>query len=210
MRGVVAALAVLVVAGCGAHPGVAAVVGGQQIDVQTVDEISSAYCAANRLAARQQGAAGAERPTRDMRRGVLNALIYTEVAERAAGSLGVSVPSSEVAAEVSAAVDTLPAGLPAGHEERITGLLGDLTRAEALVVAIGEELLAREGEEAADPEAAFQRGQRYVTAYADRLGIEVDPRFGEYTLQGVVERSGSLSVPVSQPARTLPASQTCG
>lgn len=208
--------------GCGTHPGVAAVVGDESIDVQTVDQITASYCAANLLASAQQGANGSDQPTRELRRGVLNALIQTQVVQMAAQRLGVDVSAADVENEAAASIATLPQGLDPADEAQIKELLYGVTRSQLLTLAIGEHLLgpaaASEGRS-----AAFVRGQQYVAGYAADLDVEVDPRYGAYTARGLGVQSGSLSVPVSrdalQAARStideawasrLPASQTCG
>ena len=223
------ALAVLIaagtfaVAGCSAHPGVAAVVGDHSIDAETVDQIASSYCAANRLASREEGATGSVQPTRELRRGVLNALIQSRIVQMAAQRLNVEVPDAQVAKAVAAGMATLPRGLDSADQARIKELLSQLSRSQLLMVAIGERLLGEGQSGGQGKSEAFARGRQFVTGYAAKLDIEVDPRYGAYTATGLTVRSGSLSVPVSAQAQqaerrtpdealagNLPASQTCG
>ena len=218
-----AAAVTLGTAGCGTHPGVAAVVAGEPIDVQTVDQIAASYCAANRLASAQQGGNGRDQATRELRRGVLNALIQTEVVQLVAQRLGGEVPAADVENEVAASIATLPRGLARADEAQIKELLYGVTRSQLLTLAIGEQLLGATSAGGQDRAAAFARGRQYVARYAAKLDVEVDPRYGAYTVKGLAVQSGSLSVPVSgeavRAARStineawasrLPASQTCG
>jgi hypothetical protein len=197
------------------HPGAAAVVGSTRIDAGSVDTIAAAYCSVTVA----MGSPGIDQPTRDLRRGVLNALVQRDIVAAAARKMGgVQVPEARVR-EVVDAQATFPPSAPADEADTVRSFLGDVARTQLRLQEMGERLL---GDSTAEPspEEAVARGQRYVQRYAAGLDIEVDPRYGTYSPSGIDLASGSLSVPVSSEAEQaeqrslgagaeLPASQTC-
>jgi SurA-like N-terminal domain len=210
------------VAGCSSvHPGAAAVVGQDTIDASAVDSIAAAYCSVSVAAAQAQGDPGTAQPTRDIRRGVLDALVQSDLVRAAARRLGgVHVTDAQVSQVIESSV-SLPKAAPAQDTSTLRRFLEQVTRTQLTLQAIGTRLLAgSSGEQPPSAEQAVARGERYVQRYASRLDVSVDPRYGAYSPRGIGVGSGSLSVSVSKQANqalrpnlgtgsTLPAAQTC-
>jgi hypothetical protein len=207
----------LAATGCSTmHPGAAAVVGDTSIDAGAVDDIAAAYCSVTVA----MGSPGIDQPTRDLRRGVLNALVQRDIVSAAARKLGgVRIPEARVRELVDAQA-TFPQSAPAEDAGTVRDFLGDVARTQLTLQQIGERLLGEATAKPPSAEEAVARGQRYVQRYATGLDIEVDPRYGSYSPRGIDLASGSLSVPVSTeavqaeqgnlgPDAELPASQTC-
>ena len=225
VSGLVVTLTAAVATGCSTlHPGAAAVVGSRSIEASTVDAIASAYCQVTVAAARAQGSAAPAQPTRDLRRGVLNALVQEHVVRGAANRIGgIRVAESQVDQLVeSSGILAQPVSDDAAAVLR--GFLDKVASTQLTLQAIGQRLAAQQsgGGQPPSPEQASAAGRRYVLKYAAGLDVSVDPRYGSYSPQGIEVSSGSLSVPVSDEARlairpsldgsaarSLPASQTC-
>jgi hypothetical protein len=222
-RTAVALVAVALASGCSSlHPGNAAVVGDRAVQVSAVDDLTRALCASNDARAVHNPAYLAKTSTRDLRRSILNALVQADVVEQAAASLGVSV--------TPAAVDDLlgngqlvPAGVSTDDTNLLVDLYHEIGRVQLLTAAIGREQLERAGTTGASHQQVTQAGNKFLAAYADKIGVDVDPRFGTYTPSGgITGGSGSISVPISPAARQaqsnnldaaaidqLPHTQTC-
>ena len=222
--GLVVALAAALTGCSNLHPGAAAVVGSRSIEASTVDAIASAYCQVTAAAARAQGSPAAAQPTRDLRRGVLNALVQDRVVSGAAGRLGgIRVPASQIDQLVdSSGILSQPVAGDAASV--LHGFLDKVASTQLKLEQIGRRLATEQpgGGQAPSPEQASAAARRYVLQYAADLDVRVDPRYGSYSPRGIEVSSGSLSVPVSDEAllavrptldaataRTLPASQTC-
>ena len=200
---VAAAVAVLLLAGCAQNPpGVAAEVGGDAITDEQVDELAEALCALS---------AGGEQagpvPTQQVRRQALQILLDNELAEDLIDPE--SVDSEQVAAaeeQAQPSVEALPADLRAPFSEAVTAF----ATAQSGLAALARETLVEGGTARPDEQAVLTEGQRLRTEYAERAGVEVDPRFGTYS-DGLLEPSdGSLSVPVSDAAAASAAGQASG
>jgi hypothetical protein len=190
--------------------------------MSAVDDLTRALCASNDARAVHNPAYLAKTSTRDLRRSILNALVQADVVEQAAASLGVSV--------TPAAVDDLlgngqlvPAGVSTDDTNLLVDLYHEIGTVQLLTAAIGREQLKRAGTTGASHQQVTQAGNKFLAAYADKIGVDVDPRFGTYTPSGgITGGSGSISVPISPAARQaqsnnldaaaidqLPHTQTC-
>jgi hypothetical protein len=180
-----AALAsVLMLAGCaaGTHPGAAAVVGGTEISVKQVDEVSRS------LSTALGQPITASVALNDMVRTVL---VGTVVAQRS-----VTISDAEIAAAKSYVIGD-PAVLakvdqdPVGHK-----FLEDVARTVVGTVKLGggtgRNLTSKA--DAAANQAAGQAGGKIILDAANNIKIDVAPRFGKWT-NGAIDGkvSGSLS-----------------
>jgi hypothetical protein len=219
-----AALAVVALAtGCSSlHPGSAAIVGDVTVQASTVDDLTSAVCASTQVRALQDPASGGQTPTRDLRRSILNVLVQADVVEQAAASLGVSVTPAAVD-KLIGNQELVPAGVSTDVRNQLEDLYHEIARVELLTAAIGRQQLRQAGTTAASSQQVTQAGSKFLATYAEKIGVEVDPRYGTYTpAGGIAVASGSLSVPISLTAlraqttntdaawvAQLPHTQTC-
>lgn len=210
-----------VLAGCGVagtnfQPGVAADVGDRTVSTDKVDEVTRNYCAAIEEALRLQDQAA---PLIYLRQGVAASLALVQAAEQIEDEYSV-----ELGAEVEqqrAEVVARSADLPADQRDAVVELESAGGYVEAVTTALGEQLLAEDGEEGADPAA---RGSEEFYAWIEREQVELNPIYGLDVVDGeFVNTETDVSVPVGdaatlglaeQPdidyAKTLPSSQRCG
>ena len=222
-RTAVALVGVALASGCSSlHPGNAAVVGDRTVQVSTVDDLAQAVCVSNDARAVHNAAYLAKTATRDLRRSILNVLVQADVVEQAAASLGVSVTPAAVN-DLLGNRRLVPPSVSTEDTNLLLDLYHEIGRAHLLTAAIGREQLKRAGTTGASHQDVTQAGNKFLAAYADRIGVDVDPRFGTYSPSGgIVGESGSLSVPISAAARQaqsknlstaaidqLPQTQTC-
>jgi hypothetical protein len=204
------------------HPGSAAIVGDETVQASTVDDLTRAVCASNQARALHDPAYLAKTSTRDLRRGILNVLVQADVVEQAAASLGVSVTPAAIG-ELLGNGELVPAGVSSDVKSQLEDLYHEIARVQLLTAAIGRQQLRQAGTTAASSQQVTQAGSKFLATYADRIGVEVDPRYGTYTPSGgIAAASGSLSVPISLTAlraqttkadaawiSQLPHTQTC-
>ena len=215
-------LVVVLLTGCGVHPGAAAVVGSQVIDTDQVDSVASALCAANASSAEASGQPVTALPSRGARLGALQVLIDSELSRQFGRQRGVRPDQSMVSqalAQNAATLRSLPPSNRAAFSDALTGFAeGQLT-----LIKIGRRALMSQGRQAPSQTQAIAEGTRQRNAWAKDVTVEVDPRYGTYTNGALNPGSGSLSVPVSSRAVSgnsadpsqawvagLPASQKCG
>lgn len=212
-----AAGAVTVLAGCGLHPGAAAVVGSETIPHDTVDQVAAAVCSANVATSRVSNQPPPTLANRGAREVALQILLETELSTQFAEHEGVEAKPSEVSRAVGQNEQALNL-LPADQRQAFRTTLRNYAESQLMLIEIGRESL---GQEVSDSQA-LQEGLRLRKEYVDRLEVEVDPRYGQF-VDGEFRRGGtSLSVPVSETAKggssaqpspafvsSLPASQQC-
>ena len=194
-RGMVLVVAAgLAMTGCGdVSPGAAATVDGTSIALDTVDEIATSVCTAEKTYAELQDQQWQPRPTSLYRDSVLSMLVNERLAREAADQLDLDVPPSSYEAGDDAGLSELLDQLPASELAPFQDYLDTYSRLQALYVAIGQETGTSGG---TDPQAALTDGQAYVAEFADERDIELDPRFGDFSAGQVSGGSGSVSVPV--------------
>lgn len=213
----VAAGAATVLAGCGLHPGAAAVVGSQTISHERVDDIATAVCRANVAGAEASGQQMQPLPTRGARQLAVEILIDTELAQQLGDREGVEANRRAVS-EALAQNESGLALLEGQQREDLRRALRDYAESQFMLIELGRQSL---GEQAAEDEAIAE-GRRLLAEYAEEVDVEVDPRYGRFE-DGTFKRGGtSLSVPASDRAQAgdqdqpdegfvaeLPASQQC-
>lgn len=215
---VLAAVAVVLgLAGCGTHPGSAAVVGDVSIGQDQVDDAATALCAANISGARAQGQPAPELASRGARSAALQILIDTELSEQYARSEDISPSAravSEIIAQNGRGIAQLPPSVRPAFRSLLTGFAeSQQVLQQAAAQRVGGQVPA---------EQLLAEGARLRQQWARGVTIDVDPRFGEWRRDALAAGSGSLSVPVSDSAvaganpnpaadfvADLPASQKC-
>jgi SurA N-terminal domain len=203
----------LAAAGCSSlHPGSAAVVGDMSVQASTVDDLTSAVCASNQARALHDPASGGKTSTRELRRSILNILVQADVVEQAAASLGVSVTPAAVD-KLIGNTELVPAGVSSDVRAQLLDLFHEIARVQLLTAAIGRQQLWVQTTGPIKPhvsdQQATQAGSKFLASYADKIGVDIDPRFGTYTPSGgIAVASGSLSVPVSLTALRAQATNT--
>ena len=169
-------LSVAALAGCGIDglpAGTAATVGGTSISTDEVQELATAL-------------SGGEEPPRDERvqgqRQATTVLVQAELLERLARRQGVEVTQGQVEAQV-AEVESDPAALQAAQAQGISR--------EVLPLAVRLQLL----QEAVLSGAAPDQVPTLLRDVAEEVGVQVDPRLGEFDDGQVVPAPDELSTP---------------
>jgi hypothetical protein len=213
------AAATLALTGCGLHPGAAAVVGGDTISGEQVDDAAAALCSANITGAKAQGQAPPQLATRGARQAAVQVLIDSELSKQFGEARGVNPDRAQVSAALAQNKQTL-ALLPEDRKGDFEELLRGYAEGQIILIAIGKQEL---GKPNASDEKALAAGtkarDKWAKTHAD---VEVDPRYGEWSGGSLHTATGSLSVPVSERAVTganmdpdaswvsgLPSSQKC-
>ncbi|SOD63455.1 SurA N-terminal domain-containing protein [Streptomyces zhaozhouensis] len=169
-----------------AHPGAAAVVGGEKITIASVQDRVETIREAQREQPEGdqllQASAGLTRQTVDF-------LVYLEVLEAAAEEHGVEVTRAQIqesraiaeqsvggAEALRLSALTTTGGLPMAGDEQIDQVL----RSQLLFQGVAQRLNAPAGQEG-------QLVMREALAEtAERIGVEVNPRYGEWDSEQVV------------------------
>ena len=214
----VAAAAGLALSACSAHPGSAAVVGDESISDSRVDDVASALCAAQ--GGGQSG--GQALAARGARQGALDVLINSSLSRQYVASQGVQPDQEQVSAALAANAQNI-SGLPAEHRQDFKDTLREYAEGQLMLIDIGRRELAKSGTRNATEQQAVSEGTKLRNAWAAKNAeVTVDPRFGEYSKNALLPKSGSLSVAASKSATdggspdpspgwiaALPASQKC-
>lgn len=214
----VAAAVGLTLSACSAHPGSAAVVGDESISDSRVDDVASALCAAQRGG--QSG--GQDLASRGARQGALDVLINSALSRQYGASQGVQPDQEQVSAALAANAQNI-SGLPAEHRQDFKDTLREYAEGQLMLIEVGRRELAKAGTRNATEQQAVSEGTKLRNAWAAKNAeVTVDPRFGEYSKNALLPKSGSLSVAASQSATdggspdpspgwiaSLPASQKC-
>jgi hypothetical protein len=215
---VVAAAAGLALSACSAHPGSAAVVGDESISDSRVDDVAAARCAAQ--GGGQSG--GQDLASRGARQGALDVLINSALSRQYGASQGVQPDQEQVSAALAANAQNI-SGLPAEHRQEFKDTLREYAEGQLMLIEVGRRELAKDGTKNATEQQAVSEGTKLRNAWAKKFAdVTVDPRFGEYSKNALLPKSGSLSVAASQSATdgdspdpspgwiaSLPASQKC-
>ena len=214
----VAAAAGLLLSACSAHPGSAAVVGDESISDTRVDDVAGALCAAQKGG--QNG--GQDLASRGARQGALDVLINSALSRQFGTSQGVQPDQEQVSAALAANSANISA-LPAEHRQDFKDTLREYAEGQLMLIDVGRRELAKSGKQNATEQQAVSEGTKLRNAWAAKnVEVTVDPRFGEYTKNSLLPKSGSLSVAASKSAAdgdsadpspgwvaSLPASQKC-
>jgi hypothetical protein len=216
------AAAVMALAGCGLTPGAAAVVGDETITTAELDDAAQALCAANIAGAEARGQSSPVLASRGARQGALQVLIESELTHQFAASRGVEPDQQQVSQAVEANQSAL-AMIPKSEREQFVELLRGFAEGQVMLLEIGRNALAEQGNEDPTEQEATAEGLRLRQQWAEQHSdVEVAPKYGAYEDGALRPGSGSLSIPVSERARAgavadppsgwvseLPASQTC-
>jgi len=191
-----AVLAAGVLAGCSLDRlGAAAVVGGKPISTDRVHELTTEYLRA--LPDQDPG---------PVQRGILDQLITARVYAEVARDQGVGVRNAQVAAELSGLIErfqgrrALVQAIQANQEvpEFVApSMLESWLKTQLLFVAVARRLnggvLNPQDE---STRAAFTRADREVAKVANRLDVEVNPRYGRWRADRDVDPTVSSIVPL--------------
>ena len=173
-----AAIAVAALSGCSAateHPGAAAVVGDQRIAVATLQADVSAYRTAARAAGTQEGSSVPGQ--------TLQLLVLAQVVQQTLAEHGLKVTEGQVQQD-EAADEAQAGGAQALDQDFVQQLsLAPSSMDTYYRMRAGElELLQQAG---VDPSAgdAGTRLQTILATSADKLGVQVNPRYGVWSDQ---------------------------
>lgn len=213
----VAAGAAALLAGCGLHPGAAAVVGSQSISHAEVDDVALAVCRANVAGAEASGQPASPLPSRGARELAVELLVDTELAQQLGEREGVEADQQAVAQAVAQNEAGL-ALLDAEQQEQLRSTLRDYAEGQFMLIEVGRKSLGSQVPE----EEALAEGQRILGEYAASVDVEIDPRYGSYDESGFRAGGTALSVAASESAKEgdrarpndsfiaeMPASQLC-
>ncbi|MEV7865826.1 SurA N-terminal domain-containing protein [Streptomyces sp. NPDC088124] len=190
---------------CGgeAHPGAAAVVGGQRIEVSTLQSAVRDVREAQRATPES---AQLIKDTAQLSQAKLNSMIFDRVLQRAADDAGVDVSRKEIQ-ETRA-----QAAAQSGGEQRFAAMLlqqGALSSGQ-IDAAISREVLLNKVAGALGANTSTPEGQQKVLAVLTKtskdMGIDVNPRYGSWDYQQV--RLGEAKTPwITQVTRQEPEQQ---
>ncbi len=215
-----AVLAVVFLTGCGPnfHPGDAAVVNGQAIRANQVDDLVLAACdysAQNRVS--QNGTLPTQ-STANLRLAITQALIQFQLIDQVAHQQGLSVSDARIAQLMGGS--PIPSGVSGQHRQLLAQFLRDSAKAQLQQAVIGAHLHHPNiTTDAKVSKTDIPLATQYLNKFFAKQSVIVDPGFGKWTGTKLVPSSGSLSYPVSttpQPGQStpdlqsLPASQVCG
>jgi hypothetical protein len=192
---VLVASVAFLLAGCGMHPGAAAVVGGTTITDRDVDDAAAALCSANLTGAESRGEARPELASRGARQAALQLLVDNELSRQLGEKEGVDPSQAEVSAALAQNRPTIDL-LPEERKGAFTDILRGYAEGQLVLLELGRRSL---GEQAPDEEAITE-GARLRDRFARSVDVEVDPRFGDYDQGTLTAGGGSLSIPVSENA----------
>lgn len=217
---VLALVAAFAMSACATHPGSAAVIGSESVSDSQVDEVATALCSA-------QGGGQGQQPqdlaSRAARQGALDVLINSSLSRQFGESQGVQPDQEQVSAALAANAKSI-SGLPAAEREVFKQTLREYAEGQLMLIDVGRRELAKTGGKNVTEQQAVSEGTKLRNAWAAKnLDVSVDPRFGEYSKNSLLPKSGSLSVAASSKAAdgsspdpsqgwvaSLPASQKCG
>ncbi|HLN78576.1 MAG TPA: hypothetical protein VK204_16140 [Nocardioidaceae bacterium] len=211
------AAGVALLAGCGVHPGAAAVVGSDEISTSEVDDVAVAVCSANLASARASNATLPTLPTRGARQLAMQILLEGELSRQFGEHEGVSANQQQVS-QALAQNEQGFAMLPADQRDDFKNALKQYAEGQLILLEIGKQKL---GKDASDNDA-INEGKRLRDEYVKSLDVQIDPRFGRFENGAFKPGGTSLSVAQSSTARAgdrakpadafvagLPSSQQC-
>ncbi|MFD7894376.1 SurA N-terminal domain-containing protein [Streptomyces sp. NPDC059568] len=201
-----AAAPLLTACGNDAHPGAAAVVGGHRIEVSTIQaqvrDVRDAQEAA-------PDGAQLVKNTGQLSQAKLNSLIFDRILQQAADEAGVKISRKEIQTTRQQA-----AAQSGGEQQFATMLLqqGALSAGQ-IDAAIRREVLLNKLAQALGANTMTPEGQQTVladlTKTSEKLGIDVNPRYGSWDYKQV--RLGESKLPwITQVTRQAPEQQPSG
>lgn len=206
----------LLLSGCGsASPGVAARIGDQELTVREVDAVTAHYCTA-------LGELESAVPMSYVRQFVIQLLALRSQAEQIADEYGVE-PGSTYLNDVAQRQGTA-ATKPEEVRQDYVELASATAYAQDVLDQVGEIVLDREGVTDATAEQVSQAGIDVFNQWPDAHGIEIDPRYGLKSIDGVLTpvdtntsvavgetaKAGLATEPDTAFATSLPLTHRCG
>lgn len=204
-------------AGCGIHPGAAAVVGSEKISQQQVDDLAKAVCSANLASAKASNQPPPTLASRGAREVALQILLETALSQQFGRHEHVQANQQQVSRALAPNEKGFSM-LPVGQREDFRNALRNYVAGQLMLIEVGKRSLGNQ----ASQDQATAEGMRQRAKYVKTLDVQVDPRFGRFE-DGTFKRGGTdLSVAASDQARAgdsaqpgdsfvaaLPASQKC-
>ena len=210
----------LLLSGCGsATPGVAVQVGDETLSVSEVDAAASEMCTA---LGDQFESQNTVLPMSFVRQGTIQLMALRAQAMQIADEYGVE-PGSSYRNAVAQSRRTA-ASMPADVQDTYVDLTSTNALANDIVGQIGEIVLADRGVTGASTEEASQAGIDVFNQWPDANGIEIDPRYGLKSVDGVLTpvdtntsvavgemaKAGLSTEPDAAFAESLPLTHRCG
>ncbi|MFD5032412.1 SurA N-terminal domain-containing protein [Streptomyces sp. NPDC058220] len=201
-----AAAPLLTACGNDAHPGAAAVVGGERIEVSAlqaeVREVRDAQDASPE-------AAQLIKNTGQLSQAKLNSMIFDRILDRAAADAGVKISRKEIQGTRQ------QAAAQSGGEKQFAAMLlqqGALSEGQ-IDAAIRREVLLTKLAQAIGANTTTPQGQQTVlaelTKTSEKLGIDVNPRYGSWDVKQV--QLGAAKTPwITQVTRQTPEQEPTG
>lgn len=201
-----AAAPLLTACGNDAHPGAAAVVGGERIEVSAlqaeVREVRDAQDASPE-------AAQLIKNTGQLSQAKLNSMIFDRILDRAAADAGVKISRKEIQGTRQ------QAAAQSGGEKQFAAMLlqqGALSEGQ-IDAAIRREVLLTKLAQAIGANTTTPQGQQTVlaelTKTSEKLGIDVNPRYGSWDFKQV--QLGAAKTPwITQVTRQTPEQEPTG
>lgn len=217
----VAVVGAVALSSCGSvHPGAAAQVGDVSISDETLQRNASGFCDLIDTINQAQQGSNPPVPTRTALLSALNTLVMGEALDQLAARNDVGVSD----AEIDRWLGGLPldfSQVPQSRIDELQAVTDRVARNTLLVDKLGRAVYAQQnpGGAGAPDDQVQQLGQRLTNAYMQRVGVEIDPRYGQVLDTQALPGSGSLSVAVSaegvagesvpEATNTLPHNQEC-
>lgn len=205
----------LMLTGCGSASGVAARVGDQELTVRHVDSVTTSYCTA-------LDELESEVPMSYVRQFVIQLLVLRSQAEQIADEYGVEAGSTYLndVAQRRGTAETKPEEV----REDYVDLASTQAYAQDILDQVGAIELERDGVVDATAEQVSQAGVDIFNQWPDVNGVEIDPRYGLRSVDGVLTpvdtntsvavsekaKSGLATEPDTAFAQSLPLNQRCG
>ena len=220
MTAVTTGLAGLLLTGCGnASPGVAVTVGDQELSVREVDAAAGRMCTA---LGDQFAAQNTVLPMSYVRQGTVQLMTLRAQALEIADDYGLE-PGSSYQNDVAQRSRTA-ATMPAAVQDTYIELTSANALATDIVNQIGEIVLDDRGVTDPTTDEVTQAGTDVFNQWPDANGIDIDPRYGLESVDGVLTpidtntsvavgdlaKSGLATEPDPAFARSLPLTQRCG
>ncbi|MFM6848438.1 MAG: hypothetical protein ACKOVB_04970 [Terrabacter sp.] len=213
-------LAALLLSSCGsAAPGVAVKVGDQELTVREVDSAASRMCTA---LGDQFASQNTVLPMSFVRQGTVQLMTLRAQAMEIADDYGIE-PGSSYRNDVAQRRRTA-ATMPADVQDTYVELTSANALATDIVNQIGTIVLDERGVTDPTTEQVTQAGVDVFNQWPDANGIDIDPRYGLESVDGVLKpidtntsvavgetaKAGLATEPDSTFARSLPLTHRCG
>ncbi|HEY0643060.1 MAG TPA: hypothetical protein VGD39_06565 [Nocardioides sp.] len=213
-------LAGLLLSGCGsAAPGVAVKVGDESLSVREVDAAAKELCTA---LGDQFESQGTTLPMSFVRQGAVQLMTLRAQALQVAEDYGVK-PGSSYRNDIAQRERTA-ASMPEDVRDTYVELTSANALANDIVNQIGKIVLEDQGVQDPTEEQATQAGIDVFNQWPDANGIDIDPRYGLESIDGVLSpvdtntsvavgetaKAGLATEPDTELAKTLPLNHRCG